>query len=190
MRTHVNHYKCPLCDMTCPSPSSLRNHIKFRHSNERPYSCEYCEYSCKNLVDLRKHLDTHTSEPAYCCDAGGCTYTARTVRTMKIHYKREHECFTRGNNLTVHLRKKHQFKWPSGHPRFRYTSPLLLLLLLLLLLNDTSEFSESETAWFPQQPEPQDDTYWSGTAPLCLGGCRGRHRELKTDPCGDSSCCW
>ena len=40
----VNHYKCPLCDMTCPSPSSLRNHIKFRHSNERPYSCEYCEY--------------------------------------------------------------------------------------------------------------------------------------------------
>ncbi|KAG7266917.1 hypothetical protein CRUP_005522 [Coryphaenoides rupestris] len=47
-----------------------------------------------------------------------------------------------------------------------------------------------ETAWFPQQPEPQDDTYWSGTAPLCLGGCRGRHRELKTDPCGDSSCCW
>lgn len=30
------------------------------------------------------------------------------------------KCFTRGNNLTVHLRKKHQFKWPSGHPRFRY----------------------------------------------------------------------
>lgn len=40
----VNHYKCPLCDMTCPSPSSLRNHIKFRHSNEKPYSCDYCEY--------------------------------------------------------------------------------------------------------------------------------------------------
>lgn len=34
------------------------------------------------------------------------------------------KCFTRGNNLTVHLRKKHQFKWPSGHPRFRYCPPL------------------------------------------------------------------
>ncbi|KAG7252108.1 hypothetical protein CRUP_024043, partial [Coryphaenoides rupestris] len=107
MRTHVNHYKCPLCDMTCPSPSSLRNHIKFRHSNERPYSCEYCEYSCKNLVDLRKHLDTHTSEPAYCCDAGGCTYTARTVRTMKIHYKREHEGRPK---LREHLRSHTQEK--------------------------------------------------------------------------------
>lgn len=30
------------------------------------------------------------------------------------------QCFTRGNNLTVHLHKKHQFKWPSGHPRFRW----------------------------------------------------------------------
>lgn len=35
------------------------------------------------------------------------------------------KCFTRGNNLTVHLRKKHHFKWPSGHPRFRYCSPFI-----------------------------------------------------------------
>ncbi|KAG9351457.1 hypothetical protein JZ751_022707 [Albula glossodonta] len=133
MRNHVNHYKCPLCDMTCPSPSSLRNHIKFRHSNEKPYSCEYCEYSCKNLIDLRKHLDTHSSEPAYRCDVSGCDYSTRSLHSIKTHYKRIHEgdfiprykchvcdqCFTRGNNLTSHLRKKHHFKWPSGHPRFR-----------------------------------------------------------------------
>ncbi|KAL2094979.1 hypothetical protein ACEWY4_009698 [Coilia grayii] len=34
------------------------------------------------------------------------------------------------------------------------------------------------------------DTYWSGTAPVCVGGCKGRHRELKKDSCGDSDCCW
>ncbi|XP_037125681.1 histone H4 transcription factor [Syngnathus acus] len=134
MRTHVSHYKCPLCDMTCPSPSALRNHIKFRHSNEKPYRCEYCEYSCKNLVDLRKHLDSHSIEPSYHCNVSGCSFASRTLSTLKNHHKKEHEgnflarykchvcdqCFTRGNNLTVHLHKKHQFKWPSGHPRFRY----------------------------------------------------------------------
>ncbi|XP_051902390.1 histone H4 transcription factor isoform X2 [Hippocampus zosterae] len=134
MRTHVSHYKCPLCDMTCPSPSAMRNHIKFRHSNERPYVCELCEYSCKNLVDLRKHLDSHRIEPSYRCDVSGCTFASRTLVTLKNHHKKQHEgnfiarykchvcdqCFTRGNNLTVHLHKKHQFKWPSGHPRFRY----------------------------------------------------------------------
>uniref|UniRef100_H3BEV4 Histone H4 transcription factor n=1 Tax=Latimeria chalumnae TaxID=7897 RepID=H3BEV4_LATCH len=130
----VNHYKCPFCDMTCPSPSALRNHIKFRHSDEKPFKCEYCEYSCKNLIDLRKHLDTHSKDPAYRCEFESCDFTARSLLSMKNHYKKVHEgileprykchvcekCFTRGNNLTLHLRKKHQFKWPSGHPRFRY----------------------------------------------------------------------
>ncbi|KAL6463787.1 hypothetical protein MHYP_G00281780 [Metynnis hypsauchen] len=41
-----------------------------------------------------------------------------------------------------------------------------------------------------EQEEELADTYWSGTAPLCFGGCRGRHRELKKDSCGDSNCCW
>nr|XP_005988201.1 PREDICTED: histone H4 transcription factor [Latimeria chalumnae] len=132
--TEVNHYKCPFCDMTCPSPSALRNHIKFRHSDEKPFKCEYCEYSCKNLIDLRKHLDTHSKDPAYRCEFESCDFTARSLLSMKNHYKKVHEgileprykchvcekCFTRGNNLTLHLRKKHQFKWPSGHPRFRY----------------------------------------------------------------------
>ncbi|XP_074972554.1 histone H4 transcription factor isoform X3 [Phalacrocorax aristotelis] len=130
----LNHYKCPLCDMTCPLPSSLRNHIRFRHSEERPFKCDYCDYSCKNLIDLRKHLDTHSKEPAYRCEFEACSFTARSLCSIKLHYRKVHEgdseprykchvcdkCFTRGNNLTVHLRKKHQFKWPSGHPRFRY----------------------------------------------------------------------
>ncbi|NXY87244.1 HINFP factor, partial [Alcedo cyanopectus] len=134
MRNHVNHYKCPLCDMTCPLPSSLRNHIRFRHSEERPFKCDYCDYSCKNLMDLRKHLDTHSKEPAYRCEFQACSFTARSLCSIKLHCRKVHEgdseprykchvcdkCFTRGNNLTVHLRKKHQFKWPSGHPRFRY----------------------------------------------------------------------
>ncbi|XP_051960614.1 histone H4 transcription factor-like [Xyrauchen texanus] len=156
MRNHVNHYKCPLCDMTCPSPSSLRNHIKFRHSNEKPYSCDYCEYSCKNLIDLRKHLDTHSSEPAYRCDFPDCNYSTRSLYSIKNHYKRIHEgdytprykchvceqCFTRGNNLTAHLRKKHQFKWPSGHPRFRYKAHEDGFMRLQLIRYESVELTE------------------------------------------------
>ncbi|XP_030648941.1 histone H4 transcription factor-like [Chanos chanos] len=156
MRNHVNHYKCPLCDMTCPSPSSLRNHIKFRHSNEKPYSCDYCDYSCKNQIDLRKHLDTHSSEPAYRCDYSNCDYTTRSLHSMKSHYKRIHEgdytprykchvceqCFTRGNNLTSHLRKKHQFKWPSGHPRFRYKEHEDGFMRLQLIRYESVELTE------------------------------------------------
>ena len=27
--------------------------------------------------------------------------------------------YTRGSGLTNHLKKKHKFSWPAGHPRFR-----------------------------------------------------------------------
>ncbi|XP_006642316.1 histone H4 transcription factor isoform X2 [Lepisosteus oculatus] len=156
MRNHVNHYKCPLCEMTCPSPSSLRNHIKFRHSNEKPYSCEYCEYSCKNLIDLRRHLDTHSSDPAYRCEFLDCSFATRSLHSIKSHYRRVHEgdltprykchvcekCFTRGNNLTSHLRKKHQFKWPSGHPRFRYKEHEDGFMRLQLIRYESVELTE------------------------------------------------
>ncbi|CAI9588279.1 unnamed protein product, partial [Staurois parvus] len=91
MRNHVNHYKCPLCDMTCPLPSTLRTHIRFRHSDERPFKCEHCDYSCKNLVDLRKHLDTHSKLPAYCCEYEDCSFTARSLCSVKAHYRKVHE---------------------------------------------------------------------------------------------------
>ena len=39
----VNNVKCSFCDMTCPTPSDLKHHIDFRHSDEKPFSCEMCD---------------------------------------------------------------------------------------------------------------------------------------------------
>lgn len=44
------------------------------------------------------------------------------------------------------------------------------------------------TEWTPEAAI--NDTYWSGSAPLCVGGCRAQHQELRRDRCGGSSCCW
>ncbi|XP_049656582.1 CUB and sushi domain-containing protein 1-like isoform X1 [Accipiter gentilis] len=41
-----------------------------------------------------------------------------------------------------------------------------------------------------EDPEGDLDTYWSGTAPICVGGCKGKHKELKRSQCGNGSCCW
>lgn len=41
----VNNVKCQFCDMTCPNASALKQHVKFRHSEERPFKCDVCSYT-------------------------------------------------------------------------------------------------------------------------------------------------
>lgn len=134
VRHHVNQYKCPCCDMTCPTPSSLKSHLKYRHTTQTPYKCDHCEHGAKSVADLKKHLESHSMDVPYHCHIPECTYTSRTFQSLENHFKRLHQdintqkykchvcftLFTRGSNLTAHLKKKHKFRWPSGHSRFRY----------------------------------------------------------------------
>lgn len=41
----VNNVKCKYCNMTCPNASALKQHVKFRHSEERPFKCDVCSYT-------------------------------------------------------------------------------------------------------------------------------------------------
>ncbi|KAK3107260.1 hypothetical protein FSP39_010508 [Pinctada imbricata] len=86
--SNVNQYKCPCCDMTCATPSSLKQHLRYRHTNEKPFQCEHCHFRRR----------TYRNTCVMCVD----------------------QLFSRGSKLTVHLKKKHKFRWPSGHCRFRY----------------------------------------------------------------------
>ncbi|KAJ4448928.1 hypothetical protein ANN_00320 [Periplaneta americana] len=89
MRHHVNHYKCTFCDMTCPTPSSLASHIRYRHIDSKPFKCNFCEYTGKTHYDLRHHLNTHCSDPLYQCDEEGCNYSCRSAYGLERHYRRE-----------------------------------------------------------------------------------------------------
>ncbi|XP_071488372.1 histone H4 transcription factor-like [Diadema antillarum] len=134
MRHHVNHYKCPFCDMTCPAPSVLKKHIQWRHSTDRPFSCELCPHRAKTRTDMRRHLESHNAEDAYQCDVEDCQFVTKSLSALRAHFRLRHaemetqrymchvcdKKFARGNNLTKHLKDKHRFKWPSGHVRFRY----------------------------------------------------------------------
>lgn len=132
MRHHVNHYKCQFCDMTCATPHSLSNHIRHRHLDEKPFACEYCNYKAKTQYNLRRHMTTHSTSANFDCDEEDCDFSCRTMNIMNWHYRKKHEAravycchmcdmrFARGAYLTKHLMKKHKFRWPSGHTRFRF----------------------------------------------------------------------
>jgi len=133
-RVHISHYKCPQCDMTCTSPSTLANHVRYRHSNQKPFACEFCDYRGKTAADIKSHVRIHYNEVELSCTEEDCQFTCRSKVTMKQHHNSTHSTnssqyachlcevrFDRGAYLTKHLTKAHSFSWPSGHSRFRYT---------------------------------------------------------------------
>ena len=42
--------------MTCPTPSALANHIRYRHTEVKPFPCPRCDYRGKTLHDLKAGL--------------------------------------------------------------------------------------------------------------------------------------
>ncbi|GCB61109.1 hypothetical protein scyTo_0011254, partial [Scyliorhinus torazame] len=191
VRNHVNQFKCPLCDMTCTTFSSLRTHIKFRHCDERPYGCDFCENSFKNLYDLRKHIETHNDEPTCRCSSDGCNFSARSVQTLKQHHRRIHEgetkprykchicakCFSWAYTLTMHLRKMHQLKWPSGHARFRYKEHADGYLQLHMVRYETVELTQKIIKDLEKRHGPRRKA-----TEVCLHAPESRRKTLSAKP--------
>ena len=134
MRSHVNHYKCPQCEMTCATPSTLKSHITYRHTEDKPFSCEFCDYRGKTMADIKSHVRVHYNEVQHTCPEINCNFTCRAKITIKQHLLTVHqgnsptyachvceEKYFKGSDLTKHLVKEHSFSIPSGHSRFRYT---------------------------------------------------------------------
>ncbi|XP_056642311.1 histone H4 transcription factor isoform X1 [Diorhabda sublineata] len=131
MRSHVNHYKCTMCDMTCSKPSVLAKHIRFKHIDFKPYRCPNCDKRFVEKYNLNTHLKIHEEENPLKCYL--CEFECRSKVGMDNHCVKMHdsvgsvyEChcckkrYKRGTYLTTHLTEYHDYRWPSGHTRFRY----------------------------------------------------------------------
>ena len=145
-RAHVNSYRCPHCNMSCPTPSTLASHITYRHTKEKPFNCEFCEYKGKTEADVWSHLRVHYSEVEFGCKVLECNFKCRAKTTLKKHMmlvhnigdeEAEYSChicearFQKGVLLTRHLVGVHSFSLPSGHSRLRYKRDAVSGLLKL-----------------------------------------------------------
>ncbi|XP_015782882.1 histone H4 transcription factor [Tetranychus urticae] len=130
-RRHFHYHQCDICGQTADSPSALKHHKAYRHSEDRPFACQFCTIKCKTRSDLRRHLETHNKSNPFKCTL--CKFECRCCHTLAKHMKRFHqstmneylchECdkkFTRGNNLTRHLVTIHGYTLKPGQSRFNY----------------------------------------------------------------------
>jgi len=187
MRIHISHYKCPHCDMTCTSPSTLTNHIRYRHTEAKPFSCEFCDYRGKTQADIKSHLRVHYNEVEIRCPEEDCKFVCRSKITMKQHHNSVHSAnslryachlcetrFDRGAYLTKHLTKVHSFSWPSGHSRFRYTkdqeSGLYRLQTIRFEKLDVRQELQGAEMTSPLPVDSQSSD-WNMTSPFSVHSC-------------------
>ncbi|XP_063899525.1 zinc finger protein 578 isoform X1 [Helicoverpa armigera] len=128
-------YECEICSQYCPSPVSLRGHIK---SHTTRYKCKLCgvvRLSRQHL--LEHHAISHTARPtAYSCHKCHFTTNKRTViqRHVKTHDNSErhacHRCgklFNTIESLRVHTirhDKSKRLQCPQCSKQFIYPSLL------------------------------------------------------------------
>lgn len=198
IRQHVNQVKCPFCDMTCTTLAALKIHIRFRHCDERPYPCDFCDKRFKNQRDLQKHTEVHNEGTVYHCTVEGCDYSCHTFQTMSHHFKRAHEdggnskykchicdkvfswCYT----LTLHLRKKHELKWPSGHSRFRYRKDVDGFLKVNMVRFETVEVTKEIMKNMVKKPPSLRKSLRTGRRGAAAAETSGSGRS---SPAGSSS---
>lgn len=203
-RLHVNLFKCPFCDMTCPFQSTLALHIRYRHIDLKPFQCNFCEHRSKTQRDLENHQLTHCSENFWVCEQEDCDYSCRNKIVLQEHYAKNHanidlfqycchicpERYKRGADLTVHLKKEHSYRWASGHSRFKYIRDEDGMFRLQTVRYESIEVTQEMMNMKTKDLEPLDGKQYKCTfnAPtnLVIEETEERHSREEPENCDSS----
>lgn len=127
-RIHSSRNQCDQCEYVAKSASLLESHKLYRHQNDRNYECTICSKTFKQRGDLRAHVRRHQIVEPYRCEK--CDFETLNEeglnKHLKLHANQNYLCHicnkivSRGNNLSRHLKEKHNLDPPNGLCRFRY----------------------------------------------------------------------
>lgn len=80
---------CKFCNHQTFGPSKLLNHIRAKHTFEKPFKCDLCEKAFSSLGMLRTHKNFHSNERKYVCHHCNECFKFRT--NMRVHILTQHE---------------------------------------------------------------------------------------------------
>ena len=80
-------HNCDHCEKIFPTRGLLDNHVRVKHSDNRPFLCDQCSSSFKMSQDLKKHQVLHSGLKSFNCRHCDKTFAKGWTRTQheRIH---------------------------------------------------------------------------------------------------------
>ena len=92
-----------ICRYRTSNKSTLKLHIRSRHTGEKPYACKFdkCNYRTADHNSFRRHKLRHSGGHKYKCPYEQCNYTSIQSSTYKMHLKNKHPDVSNADGLVL-----------------------------------------------------------------------------------------
>ncbi|MCL4137408.1 UNVERIFIED_CONTAM: hypothetical protein GTU68_059856 [Idotea baltica] len=70
--------------------SSVENHVRLKHTLDRPFPCTVCPSRFTLRKDLERHMRIHTGEKPFECPHCHCKFNQKS--TLKTHLNKKFSC--------------------------------------------------------------------------------------------------
>ena len=96
-------FSCYICRYQTSNKSTLKLHIRSRHTGEKPYVCKFdkCNYRTADHNSFRRHKLRHSGGHKYKCPYEQCNYTSIQSSTYKMHLKNKHPDVSNADGLVL-----------------------------------------------------------------------------------------
>ncbi|CAG2175967.1 unnamed protein product, partial [Oppiella nova] len=86
-------FKCHIlgCNAVLKNRGNLAEHLRIRHSTQKPFKCNLCEFRCKTKSCLDSHRSSHSKERLIKCDYEGCDIRVKNATRLSEHRLRVHK---------------------------------------------------------------------------------------------------
>ncbi|KAL7644840.1 UNVERIFIED_CONTAM: hypothetical protein RMT77_004657 [Armadillidium vulgare] len=90
LKESLRIFTCSYCPYRMIYETTLKSHIRFKHTKEKPFQCPVCSKRFSSKTNFNIHVRIHTGEKPYQCDKCNRRFSQKII--LEKHQMRKKRC--------------------------------------------------------------------------------------------------